>query len=209
MPLCNGEHGYGIVTKILHWLTVAAIIGQFLVGWTMEADDEALDREKDRIDALEDAGARIGPRARATPQRTCSRRDRPPRRRTRCPRRRQRGVSDVFTGDFVGDGLSLPELHVLLRLSIMLLGVLRVLWRMVTPLPPWATCGRGTAAGEGLLTLLFVVPGTGLLLIVGESDWLPEHIAAQVLLVAVIAVHVGLVLRQTVVRRDGQLRRMV
>ena len=59
------------------------------------------------------------------------------------------------------------------------------------------------------MTLLFVVPGTGLLLIVGESDWLPEHIAAQVLLVAVIAVHVGLVLRQTVVRRDGQLRRMV
>ncbi len=189
MPLCNGEHGYGIVTKILHWLTVAAIIGQFLVGWTMEADDEALDREKDRIDALEDAGARIGPRARATPQRTCSRRDRPPRRRTRCPRRRQRGVSDVFTGDFVGDGLSLPEIHVLLRLSIMLLGVLRVLWRMVTP--------------------LFVVPGTGLLLIVGESDWLPEHIAAQCCWWPSSPCTSGWCCAQTVVRRDGQLWRMV
>ena len=42
MRLRNGEHGYGVVTKFLHWLTVAAIAGQFAVGWTMEADDPAL-----------------------------------------------------------------------------------------------------------------------------------------------------------------------
>jgi hypothetical protein len=40
----------------LHWLTVAAIVGQLLVGWTMEAEHAALEHEKDRIDALEDAG---------------------------------------------------------------------------------------------------------------------------------------------------------
>ena len=32
MPLRNGEHGYGAVTKFLHWLTVFAIVGQFLSG---------------------------------------------------------------------------------------------------------------------------------------------------------------------------------
>ena len=56
MRLRNGKHGYGVVTKVLHWLTVVAIVGQFVVGWSMGADDEALDREKERIDALEDAG---------------------------------------------------------------------------------------------------------------------------------------------------------
>ena len=34
----NGEHGYGWVTKTLHWLTVAALIAQFVVGYLM--DDE-------------------------------------------------------------------------------------------------------------------------------------------------------------------------
>jgi hypothetical protein len=56
MRLRNGEHGYGVVTKFLHWLTVAAIAGQFAVGWTMEADDPALKREDERIDQLEELG---------------------------------------------------------------------------------------------------------------------------------------------------------
>jgi cytochrome b561 len=42
MPLRNGEHGYGAVTNFLHWLTLFAIIGQFLVGCSMKDDDEAL-----------------------------------------------------------------------------------------------------------------------------------------------------------------------
>jgi cytochrome b561 len=60
-----------------------------------------------------------------------------------------------------------------------------------------------------LLTLLFVVPATGLLLIAGERDWLAVHIGAQLVLLAVIAAHVALVLSHTVVLRDGQLSRMV
>ena len=36
MRLRNGEHGYGVVTKTLHWLTVAAIIAQFAVGLTID-----------------------------------------------------------------------------------------------------------------------------------------------------------------------------
>jgi cytochrome b561 len=38
MHLRNGEHGYGVVTKLLHWLTVAAVAGTFLVGHRMDFD---------------------------------------------------------------------------------------------------------------------------------------------------------------------------
>jgi cytochrome b561 len=59
-----------------------------------------------------------------------------------------------------------------------------------------------------LLTLLFAVPGTGLLLIAGGTDWLPVHVTAQVVFLAMISVHVGLVLKHTVVQRNRHLRRI-
>jgi len=104
---------------------------------------------------------------------------------------------------------------VLLGLSILCLGLLRVPWRATTPLPPWAPYLRPgerrleTILEKLLLALLFVVPASGLLLIATGDDWLAAHIAAQLLLLAVIAVHVGLVMSHTVVRRDGQLWRML
>ncbi|HEV2929622.1 MAG TPA: cytochrome b/b6 domain-containing protein, partial [Propionibacteriaceae bacterium] len=106
-------------------------------------------------------------------------------------------------------------LHVLLGLSIMLLGLLRVVWRARTPLPPWAEhLGPGERRLESLLekallTLLFVVPGTGLLLVAGSTDWLFVHVTAQVVFLGVIALHVGLVLKHTVVRRHRHLGRML
>jgi cytochrome b561 len=216
MRLRNGEHGYGVVTKLLHWLTVVAIAGQFFVGWTMEGDDEAFDRERDRVDALEDAGKesakeqghaaedafkaeidRLEDRVDAREHDTFS-----------------AAFSDVLSGSFLNDELSLPEIHVLLGVSIMALALVRVVWRAATSLPPWAPYLRPgerrleSALEKMLLTLLFGVPATGLLLIASGSDWLPLHITAQLVLLAVIAVHVGLVLSHTVVRDDGQLWRM-
>ncbi len=172
MSLRNGEHGYGVITKALHWLTVLAIVGQFLVGWTMEADDESFDREKDRIDALEDAG-----KDRAKAQGDAAEDDFKndiDRMEDQLDAREDDYVSaafsDMFSGDFLNDGVSLPEIHVLLGLSIMSLGLVRVAWRIATPLPPWAPYLRPgerllEAALENLmLTLLFVVPASGLLL---------------------------------------------
>jgi cytochrome b561 len=52
----NGPHGYGLVTKALHWLAVVAIAAQFAVGRTMDADDEPIRRERERIDRLEELG---------------------------------------------------------------------------------------------------------------------------------------------------------
>ena len=73
--------------------------------------------------------------------------------------------AQVFSGDFVDGGISRPELHVLLGLSIMLIGLLRVIWRATTPLPPWADyLSPGERRLESLLekvllTLLFVCRG--------------------------------------------------
>jgi cytochrome b561 len=202
--LRNGEHGYGVVTKTLHWLTVLAIGAQFAVGLTMEANDDARDLQKDRIDQLEDLLEQQGNAAEDLFDDEIDRLDDALDTRT----------DDILAG-FAEPGLSLPEVHVLLGLSILLLGVLRVLWRRTTPLPPWAchlTAGERrfeAALEKTLLTLLFIVPGTGLVLIGAGDDWLALHIAAQLLLAAAIALHVGLVLRHTVVRRHRHLARML
>ena len=58
MTARNGEQGYGWVTKALHWATVATLVAQFVVGWTLSDDayDAAADRAQQRVDAFEDAG---------------------------------------------------------------------------------------------------------------------------------------------------------
>ncbi len=53
MRMRNGPHGYGVVTKVLHWLTVLAIVAQFAVGRAMDLDGRT-DRQEDLLDAEED-----------------------------------------------------------------------------------------------------------------------------------------------------------
>ena len=96
-----------------------------------------------------------------------------------------------------------------------MLAAVRLVWRRTTPLPPWAEhLSAGERRLEGrleklLLALLFVVPATGLLLVAAGDDWLPVHVAAQIVFLVAIAAHVGLVLRHTVVRRNRHLARML
>ncbi|WP_197415763.1 cytochrome b/b6 domain-containing protein [Mycobacterium sp. IS-1742] len=215
--LRNGGHGYGVVSKVLHWLTVVAVAAQFAIGWSMEADDAALDREKDRIDALEEAGDDLAEhQGEAAEERFEADIDRLE---DELDLREDGYVADaasgLLTGDGFGDGLSVPELHVLLGISLIVMGLTRIVWRRVGGLPPWADhFGAGERRLEAaleklLLTLLFVVPATGLVLITGGEQWLVLHVAAQVLFLAVIAVHVGLVLKHTMVRRNRHLSRML
>jgi cytochrome b561 len=214
MRLRNGDHGYGAVTKLLHWLTVAAIAAQFLVGYAMDVD-RTLDAEGDRLDAdadrLEDqaegddaAEDRVEAEIAAREDALDARED----------GEASTVFSDVVTGDGWDDGVSLPEVHVSLGLFILVLAVLRLLWRR-TPLPPWAGhLGPGERRLESrlelaLLALLVVVPATGLLLVAAGDDWLPVHVAAQVAFLLAIAAHVGLVLSHTLVRRNRHLARML
>jgi cytochrome b561 len=219
--LRNGEHGYGVVTKSLHWLTVAALAGQFLVGYLMDFDrmdfDEALDAEEDRLDAeadrLEDAAEQQGEAAQERAEAAIETRED-----TLDAREDDQGsevFSDVVSGNAFGDGVSLPELHVILGLLIIVLAAVRILWRRTTPLPPWAGhLSRAERRLEGrleklLLALLVVVPATGLLLVAAGHDWLPVHVGAQIAFLAAIATHVGLVLKHTVLRRHRHLARML
>ncbi len=43
--MLNGPHGYGGVTRFLHWLTVGLLLIQLVLGYTMEAVAEALFEE--------------------------------------------------------------------------------------------------------------------------------------------------------------------
>ncbi len=194
MHLRNGEHGYGAVTKLLHWLTVGAVITQFVVGWTMSVDDGARDRFDQRMERLEE-------RAEAQGEAAEERWD------------EEEVRLEEARPDSGDDGPT--ALHVVLGLSIIGLALTRILWRRTTPLPPWAEHLR---PGERtlqhwleklLLTMLIVTPATGLLLMAGEDDWLPVHVTAQLGLLGLIAVHVGLVLSHTVVRRNRHLSRML
>jgi cytochrome b561 len=204
MRLRNGDHGYGVVTKSLHWLTVLAIGGQFAVGYTMDSDgfreaecdprgegaDGATDAEEERLDRLEDRCEAEQDRLGAEADDTVA-----------------TAWSDLGSADLLTGGLSLPEAHVLLGVVIIALGVLRLLWRRATPLPPWDP--RLSPADQrwvhltetALLTLQFVVPATGILLVVGTDDLLGVHVASHVAFFVALAAHLGMVVGKGLVPR--------
>lgn len=185
MGLRSGEHGYGRVTKVLHWLTVLLVAAQFVVGYSMDLDDgcdppgeersggDTTDAYEDRLDRLEEA----------------------------CEARADR--LDLTSG-----GFDLTELHLLLGLSILAVAVVRPLWRRYDGLPPWSD---RLSAGErrlvhrterALLLLLVLVPLSGLVLIgTGDDAWLPLHVGAHVAFFAALAAHLFTNLRPQVLRR--------
>lgn len=210
----NGEHGYGIVTKVLHWSTVALLLAQLAVGYVM--DDKADVPDVDCDPPGEDRSG--GDTSDAEEQRLDELED-------RCEQAQEvreedaedavgSAWADLWSGDLGGGltgdaagGLTLPGWHVLLGLAIVAIGVVRVVWRRTTTLPPWDPRLTRTdrkvlhRAEQTLLAMLFVVPATGIALVVGSSDLVPLHIAAHLCFYAALAVHVGVVLRRRVVGR--------
>jgi cytochrome b561 len=187
MRWMNGEHGYGLVTKTLHWLTFLVVAAQFAVGWTMDTEDDAgrerFDRAEDACEATVDSDA-----AEAEEERCEEEVD------------REEDAFEEANEDRPSD------LHIALGVGILVLASLRVLWRAYTPLPPWSErygeVGRRIqwALEKALLTLLFVVPVSGLLLHRGEAA-LAVHVAAQILFLAAIGVHVAMQVGYRHVRR--------
>jgi cytochrome b561 len=131
--------------------------------------------------------------------------------------------------------LLLP-VHVALGVGILVLAVVRVLWRASGTLPQWAdglsTLERSIASWvERLLyVLMFLIPLTGLSLVlasgedwdIGESgEWqapfeladgdvlLSAHIATQLTFFTLLAVHIAIVLKHQLVDRDRLLNRML
>jgi cytochrome b561 len=208
----NGEHGYGIVTKVLHWSTVALLVAQLAVGYVM--DDKADVPDVDCDPPGEDRGG--GDTSDAEEQRLDELEE-------RCEQAQEvreddaedavgsawadLWSGDLWAGDPAGGGLTLPGWHVLLGLAIVAIGIVRVVWRRTTTLPPWDPRLTRTdrkvlhRAEQTLLAMLFVVPATGIALVVGSSDLVPLHIAAHLCFYAALAVHVGVVVRRRVVGR--------
>jgi cytochrome b561 len=176
--LRNGDHGYGLVTKTLHWLVATAIAAQFVVGYLLDAGESGRGRGRGRG---EESGRGRG----------------------------RGGGYDPFGDD------RLLTAHVVLGISILVLAVIHLVWRITTPLPPWApTLSRFertlTHWNERVLYLLmFAIPTTGLLLVAADDDdALGAHVASHVAFFVTITVHVGLVLKHELVNRDRLLRRM-
>ena len=174
--MATETRAYGATARWLHWLTVLALLAQFTIGYLLDVDDSGRGRGRGR-----GRGEGSG-------------------------RGRGRGGDDDTGLDL---GWNLLTAHVSLGLVIVLLAVLRLVWRRVSGLPAWAGSLSprdqrvATLTERALLTLLFVVPLTGLALVIGDDDLLPLHVAAHITLYAALAAHVALVLRR------GLLPRMV
>ena len=182
MPLLrNRPEGYGLVTRTLHWLTVAALLAQLLLGYALDWDDDG-------------GSGRGRGRGRGSGH----------------GRGRGRGGEDDEAGwafpDFGDD--SLLTVHVVLGLVIVALGLARWAWRRADSLPAWAEQlserDRRFAhwTERVLLWLLVLVPASGVLLLLsGDDDLVPLHVAGHVALYAAIAAHVALVLRRRLLAR--------
>jgi cytochrome b561 len=174
----NGEHGYGWVTRTLHWLTVALLLAQFVVGYLL--DDGGSGRGRGRGRGGDGSGQGRG--------------------------RGRGGEEDV---------LDLLPLHVALGITIFVIAIVRVYWRLSTPLPPWAESLSATErhiatwTERAMLVLLFVIPVTGLVLVLGDDDALGVHVAAHIAFYLALAAHLALVLGRGLAGRPVLLRRMV
>ena len=129
-------------------------------------------------------------------------------------RGRGRGGDDDWSIGFGPGDDRLATVHVALGLTILALTVLRLCWRRATALPAWA---EGLSSGERQLATwterllylcLLVIPLTGLSLLLVSDDLLWLHVASHIVFFVALALHLGLVLKHSVVDRDGLFSRM-
>lgn len=136
--------------------------------------------------------------------------------------------AETFVNDDSDYDESLVFVHAWLGITVLALAMIRLLWRLATPLPSWserlsALDRRIEHRVEQVLYLtLFVMPATGLALlylsgeerdIAGDHEWQPPfnivdadialaaHVASHVVLYTAVAVHVGLALWRRTLRR--------
>jgi cytochrome b561 len=176
----SGPVGYGRLTKTFHWLTVALLAVQFTVGYFLDVDGRGRGRGRGRGD---ESGRGRG--------------------------RGRGGDLEIFGDD------ALLTVHVLLGLTILVVAAARLYWRHRITLPPWAD---GLSPAErtfahwterALYTLLFVIPLTGLWLVLVSDDAVAIHVASHIAFFGALAARVGLVLKHQLIDRDRLLRRMI
>jgi cytochrome b561 len=181
----GSTRGYRGSQKVLHWLTVVAVAAQFTVGYNLDLDEDCDPPGEERSggdtsDAFEDRLDRLEDQCEAR--------------------------ADDY--DLLGGGFDLAELHLLLGLTVLALGVLRPLVRRIAGLPPWSehlSAGQrrlSTWTERTLMLLLVVVPLSGLVLVgTGDDTWLPLHIGAHIAFFVALAAHLLTNLRPAILRR--------
>jgi cytochrome b561 len=183
LALLNSAAGYGTLTKAFHWLVAALFAFQLLSGPVMVR--------------MEEGGAALG---------------------------------------LTQDGWF--NWHKTLGLVALALAVGRLVNRRMGELPPWAP-GLSAfeqalihRAEQALYLAMFAMPVSGFVFVmaggfgvnlaglwdvprpIGESRWLAAvaqwvHVAFALLLSAALAAHLAVVIRHTLVRREGLIRRML
>jgi cytochrome b561 len=169
--MATETRAYGATARWLHWATVLALLTQFVVGYLLDVDDSGRGRGRGRGEG------------------------------------RGRGRGHGGDESLPDLGWNLLTVHVTLGVLIVLLATVRVVWRRINGLPPWSeSLGPSqrllvSVTERALLTLLFVVPLTGLVLLLGDDDLLWLHVTAHVTFYVVLAAHIGLVLRRGLLPR--------
>ena len=187
MSLRTRPEGYGLVAKTLHWVTVAALVVQVVLGYSMDWDDESGSGRGRGRGRGGDSGRGRGRGGRR--------------------RGRGRGPGPTRTTPWCGSTWrwGWGSSRSVWRGSA---------WRRWDSLPAWAeqlsAADRrlATWTERVLLALLVVVPLTGVVLILsGDDDLLGLHVAGHVALYVAVATHLWLVLRRRLLPR--MLRRTV
>lgn len=175
-PVAAPARGYRGSQKLLHWLTVGAVVAQFAVGYNLDLDDGGADCDPpgeersggDTTDAFEDRLDRL--------EEACEAR-----------------AAELH----LALGLTVLVLGVLRPLVRKVAGL--------PPWAEQLSAGQRRLAGvteKSLMLLLVLVPLSGLLLVgTGDDAWLPLHVGAHVAFFAALAAHLVTNLRPAILRR--------
>lgn len=178
-PVPARERGYGPVTKGLHWLTVAAIVTQLIIGYSLDVGGRGRGRGRGR-------GGESG-RGRG----------------------RGGDDLDVFGDNRLLTAHVILGVTILVLASVRLYWRQHTTLPPWAPglSPAERTLAHWTE--RALYVLLFAMPLSGLWLVLVSDDAVTIHVTSHIAFFVVIAAHVGLVLKHQLIDRDGLLRRMI
>lgn len=183
MRLGNHDDGYGPVTKVLHWLTVVALIAQFTVGYLLE-DDSGHGRGRGRGRSGESGHGRG-----------------------------RGGDDDDISLGFDGDDrlITVHVLLGLTILTLAVLRLAWRRATPLPPWAEGLSPAERKVASwteRVLYACLFAIPLTGLSLLLVSDDLLFLHVTTHIVFFAALAAHLGLVLKHQLIDRDRLLYRM-